>query len=172
MMRRYDQIFRTRFRLIVTLAGVVLVLLALNHLFSREFYSLPGMVVDEADLLTANEERMLSDRLARYEHETDNQIVIVTMKSLGGIPIETVARKVGTDWRLGRANNGKAVLILVSDADRKLRIEVGSGLQSVLTDNRCLRIIQDKMLPHLRNGEYYEGMWTGVESIIAILGDM
>jgi uncharacterized protein len=152
-------------RILLLLAGLLLAAPA----GAQEFPALAGRVVDQADLLTPGEEAYLSERLAALEARTTDQLVIVTVPSLGGRTIEQFGLALGNHWRIGQAGRDNGVLLIVAPAERKVRIEVGYGLERILTDARAARIIETDIVPRFVEGSWYEGIRGGTRAIIAIL---
>jgi uncharacterized protein len=134
--------------------------------------TLTGRVLDEAKLVSAAVERRLDARLAALERATSDQLVVVTLTSLGGAPIDEVGLRYGNDWRIGRADFDNGVLLIVAPNERKARIEVGCGLEGLLTDERAKRIMDEQLVPRFRSGRYEEAIEAGVEAIdVALRSD-
>lgn len=152
------------------LIGLVLWLAALPALAAEiQFPALTGRVVDDAQLLTPEQEQALTGKLATLEQQTRDQLVVVTVPSLQDQPIEDFGYQLGRHWGIGqKANNGGALLI-VAPNERKVRIEVGYGLEGVLTDAYASMIIRDDILPSFRTGDYAAGIIAGTDAIIAQL---
>lgn len=134
---------------------------------------LTGRVVDNAHILSGAERDRLKRGLQALERRTSDQLVVVTLPSLGGAPIEAVGLRLGNSWRIGRARLDNGVLLIVAPADRKVRIEVGCGLEGLLTDARAASIIQQKLIPLFRRGNYDGAVEMGVSAIGSVLsGDL
>ncbi|HEX4737003.1 MAG TPA: TPM domain-containing protein [Allosphingosinicella sp.] len=131
--------------------------------------ALTGRVVDNAHVLSDRERARLAARLTALERRTSDQLVVVTLSSLGGAPIEAVGLRLGSGWGIGRAGLDNGVLLIVAPNDHKVRIEVGCGLEGLLTDARAASIIQEKLIPLLRQADYNDAAEVGVASIAAIL---
>jgi uncharacterized protein len=129
----------------------------------------PARVVDAAGLIPAPLEQRLSERLATLEHSTTNQFVVVTLPSLEGRTIEETGVRLGNGWGIGQADKDNGVLLIVAPNERKVRIEVGYGLERVLTDELCAQIIQNELLPSFRDDKLEAGIEKGVDKVIAIL---
>jgi uncharacterized protein len=121
---------------------------------------------DEAHILSSTAIDNLELRLKNYEDSTTNQIAVLIVSSLEGEPIETYSIKVVEAWKLGTEKNDNGVLLLVSTGDRKVRIEVGQGLEGVLTDALTSRIIRNEIAPNFRRGDYEAGVVAAVDAII------
>lgn len=129
-----------------------------------------GWVTDDAGLLSAAEERDLSRRLAAYQEQSGTDVAVLTVESLGGRPLEDYAIDAAREWGLGGEGVDDGVLILVARDERKIRIEVGSGIEGELTDLVSGRIIDLVMVPEFRAGRYGEGIRKGAELVVAALG--
>lgn len=125
---------------------------------------------DQAGILSPATVQSLSQSLQHYEDTTSNQIAILTLSTLGSEAIEEYTYRVASEWKLGRADKDNGVLLLVSIQDRKMRIEVGKGLEGALTDAQSGRIIRNEMAPAFRQGNYDEGVQKGVDAIIRAIG--
>jgi uncharacterized protein len=136
---------------------------------AQNFPSLTGRVVDAAGVLDANTRAMLTSELAAFEAQTSNQVVVATVTSLQGLDVETYANRLFREWRLGRKDKDNGVLLLIAPADRKLRIEVGYGLEGVLPDAIAKLIIEEALVPRLRAGRFDTAALAGVDEIIKVL---
>ncbi|WP_229726685.1 TPM domain-containing protein [Sphingomonas alpina] len=134
------------------------------------FPELTGRVVDAAALLPPADEASISARSAALEKATGHQLVVVTVPSLGGHPIEMYGVNLGRTWGIGRKGFNDGVLLIVAPKERKVRIEVGYGLESALRDEEAGAIIQSAILPAFRNGDYPGGIKGGVDGIITEIG--
>jgi uncharacterized protein len=130
---------------------------------------LVGRVIDQAEIVSAGAEERLDARLVALEGATSDQLVIVTLTSLRGEPIEQVGLRYGNDWKIGRADFDNGVLLIVAPNERTARIEVGCGLEGLLTDAKAKRIMDEQLVPRFRSGRYEEGMEAGVDAIGAVL---
>lgn len=128
--------------------------------------ALTGRVVDNAHLLSADQEAFLTRALAVTEQRTKHQFVVVTLSSLGGKPIEKVGLELGNGWGIGRKDHDDGVLLIVAPSERKVRIEVGDGLRRALTDAEAGAIIRQRILPRFRKGAMAAGIYDGAAGII------
>lgn len=127
---------------------------------------------DEAHILTQATVDNLEATLRKHEDSTTNQIAVLIIPSLEGEVLEEYSMRVAHDvWKLGTKNNDNGVLLLIAVDDRKMRIEVGYGLEGVLTDALTSRIIRNEIAPHFRNQEYDAGVTAGVNAIVAAIGN-
>ena len=131
--------------------------------------ALTGRVVDEAGLLSPEQEAALTERLAALEERTTDQLVVVTVPSLDGRTTEEYARALGNHWGVGQEGRDNGVLLLVAPEERQVRIAVGYGLEPILTNARSDEIIQRDLLPAFREGRWNEGISAAVDSIVEIL---
>src|SRR5881397_3783715 len=111
---------------------------------------LTGRIVHNAHLLPADVAASLSKELETHERRTGNQIALLTLPSLQEEPLEEFSHRVATVWKLGQKGTDNGVLVLVVPGDRKVRIEVGYGLEGTLTDVKSSRIIREEMAPRFR----------------------
>lgn len=130
--------------------------------------TLTGRVVDRADVIESDVERRLTEQLAILETETTDQLVVVTVPSLQGRSIESFSLDLARGWGIGRAHLDNGVLLIVAPADRRVRIEVGEGLEGLLTDQRAAQIIAG-MLPEFRSQKMSAGIQRGADEIQAVL---
>jgi uncharacterized protein len=133
------------------------------------FPALTGRVVDEAGLLSAPDRATLTETLADLEAKTTDQLVIVTLKSLQGTAIEDYAYQLGRHWQIGQKDKNNGVLLVVAADERKVRIDVGYGLEGTLTDALTRFIIESSILPWFRTGDLAGGIKQGTGKIIQVL---
>jgi uncharacterized protein len=133
------------------------------------FPALTGRVVDEAGLLSAPDRATLTETLADLEAKTTDQLVIVTLKSLQGKVLEDYAYQLGRHWQIGQKDKNNGVLLLVAAEERKVRIDVGYGLEGTLTDALTRFIIESSILPRFRAGDMAGGIKQGTGKIIQVL---
>jgi uncharacterized protein len=135
-----------------------------------EFPQLSGRVVDQAGILSPSTREGLTAMLAQFEQATGKQVVVVTLRSLQGYPIEDFGYQLGRQWGIGQKGKNTGVLLIVAPNDRKVRIEVGYGLEGTLTDAASRIIIEREILPNFRNGDFNGGVVAGTAAIVALLG--
>ncbi len=166
--RRRDAIATARGPVAWALALVVL-LAAVPALAALTFPTLTGRVVDDANLLSADDKRALDIDLEGLERKTTDQLVVVTLPSLQGTSIEDYGYQLGRAWGIGQQGKNNGVLLIVAPNDRKVRIEVGYGLEGKLTDALTKLIIQNAILPQFRAGDYAAGIKAGVRDVVDVL---
>jgi uncharacterized protein len=130
---------------------------------------LGGRVNDNAGILSLDTQRELEEILRVQEDSTSNQIAVLTITSLDGEPLEEYSRRVVMTWKLGQDGKDNGVLLLVARDDRKVRIEVGSGLEGQLTDAVASSIMRHEILPQFKAGDYDRGVRAGVDAILGAI---
>jgi uncharacterized protein len=136
---------------------------------AAEFPALSGRVVDAANLLSPGTEAALSARLERLQDETGRQLVVATLPSLGGYEIEEYGYRLGRAWGIGQQGEDNGALLIVAPNERKVRIEVGYGLEAYLTDAWSSVIIQREIVPRFKAGDMEGGIVAGTEAIASQL---
>jgi uncharacterized protein len=136
---------------------------------TSEFPALSGRVVDDAGMLDAATRESLRAKLAALEAKTTHQLVVATVKSLNGNSVEEYANRLFRRWQLGQRGKNNGVLLLHAPSERKIRIEVGYGLEGTLTDAITKFIIQNAIAPRFKANDFAGGMTRGVDDIIKVL---
>jgi uncharacterized protein len=129
-----------------------------------------GWVTDLGGMLTPAEEQELETTMESYRVGTTHEIALLTVPDLGGEPIERFALEVARAWKIGREGENNGALLVVSRDDRKLRIEVGRGLEGRLTDSISGRIIRNVIAPEFKRGQFFEGLRDGIAATHAAIG--
>jgi uncharacterized protein len=129
---------------------------------------LRGRINDYAGLIPADRARALEERLARFEAETGHQIAVLTVPSLKGDSLEDFSIRVAESWKIGKKGFDNGAILLIARDDRRLRIEVGYGLEGVMPDAIASRIIRDVITPRFRSGDYSGGIEAGVDAILRV----
>lgn len=148
---------------------VVLTLLLLLPALALDFPALTGRVVDDANILDPQTRAVLTDKLAAFEAKTTDQLVVVTLKSLQGTSVEDFGVELGRRWQIGQKGKNNGVLLIVAPNERKVRIEVGYGLEGALTDAVSRLIIENAITPRFRAGDFAGGITRGVDDIVSVL---
>lgn len=125
--------------------------------------------MDQADILSEGKEAEIAANLAKLEQKTRDQLVVVTTPDLKGETIEQFGLRLGNGWGVGQRELDNGVLLIVAPNERKVRIEVGCGLEALLTNDRASRIIENSLIPRLREGDYERAVKTGVADISTVL---
>jgi len=133
------------------------------------FPELSGRVVDQANQLSYASINELTEMLERHETTTTNQVVVVTLQSLQGYDIDDYGLVLGNYWGIGQKGSNNGVLLIVAPNERKVRIEVGYGLESTLTNAICKNIIETVIIPHFKKDDMGRGIIQGTRAILATI---
>ncbi|MFA7193845.1 MAG: TPM domain-containing protein [Candidatus Paceibacterota bacterium] len=152
-------------RIIVFLASIMLA----TSIFAKDVPEPSGHVTDLAKMLKTNQEAELEELLLSYKKTTSNEIAVLIIDSLEGEVLEQYSVKVAQQWGVGKKEKDNGVLLLISKRDRKIRIEVGYGLEGTLTDVLSGRIVDGEITPEFKDGNFYEGIKSGVDMIIKVI---
>jgi uncharacterized protein len=161
---------RTKFciALLGTIAtAILLITLTLAHALT--FPQLTGRVVDDAGILDAATRQSLDAKFAAVEAKSGDQIVVVTLKSLEGTSIEDYGYQLGRAWGIGQKGKNNGAILIVAPNERKVRIEVGYGLEGALTDAVTRLIIANAILPRFRAGDFAGGIVRGADDIVQVV---
>lgn len=150
---------------------IVFTTLALVHASEAEpsFPALTGRVVDQAGILDPAVESRLETKLNGLESKTTTQLVVVTLRTLGGYDIADYGYQLGRHWGIGQKGKNNGAVLIVAPTERKVRIEVGYGLEGSLTDAVTRLIIEHAILPRFRVGDFAGGIERGVDDIVQVL---
>lgn len=145
-----------------------------NPALAQDFPKLTGRVVDQADLLTPEQEASLTNKLAGLETQSNRQLVVATIKDLQGYEISDYGYRLGRTWAIGQDGKGESekdngVILIVAPNERRMRIEVGYGLEPVLTDGLSSSIIRNDITPFFKAGDFNGGINAGVDRIVTQL---
>ncbi len=136
------------------------------------FPTLTGRITDEASLLKAGDRNIIEAELAELESKSTDQLAVVTLNSLQGYSIEDFGYQLGRKWGIGQKGKDNGALLIVAPNERKVRIEVGRGLEPMLTDAMSKLIIENAIIPAFRKGDFAGGIAAGVRDIKdVLLGD-
>ena len=131
---------------------------------------LSGPVVDQANIIPPYVREALEQKLRAYDDSSGNQLVVVTVQTLDGYPIEYWGYQLGRNWGIGQKDKNTGALLIVDVAEHKLRIEVGYGLEGTLTDALSDDIIRNSIVPKFRQNDYGGGISDGVDAVLKVLG--
>jgi len=148
---------------------VLVACLAALSAFAVDVPYLSGRVTDNAEILSTETKQKLGELLQAHEAASGDQIAVLTVASLEGESVEAYAEQVFNTWKLGQKGKDNGVLVLVAPGDRRMRIEVGYGLEGTLTDVAASRIIRNVMTPRFKAGDFDGGVEAGVRAIVAQL---
>jgi uncharacterized protein len=156
-----------RYRCHVKFAALLLLVIA-ELAWAFDFPALTGRVVDQANVIPAAQREALESKLQDLEDKSGIQLVVATVSLQGG-DIESFANELFRNWKLGEAKKNNGVLLLIAPSERKVRIEVGYGLEGTLTDALSQVIIASAMVPRFKANDYPGGIERGVDGIISVL---
>ena len=132
--------------------------------------TLGGPVNDQVSLLPEDDARRLESRLRRFQAKTGHQFALLIVPSLGGLPIEEYSLKVAEAWRLGDKTRDDGLLMIIAQQDRKMRIEVGYGLEGDIPDAIASRVIREVLRPAFQRGQYAYGIAAAFDVLIRAAG--
>lgn len=160
-------------RHIAAFLGAVLVLFAIvAGAQAQQGFTFPAFtnyVVDEAGVLSPGDEAALVAKLKAFQDRTGRQIAVATVRSLQGTSVEDYGNRLFREWKLGDKETNDGALILVAPTERKVRIEVGYGLEGDLTDAVSRLIIENAILPRFKSGDFAGGIGRGADDVIAVI---
>lgn len=168
-MTSYLENFKARF--VALFAFILLFINATQVLRAQTIPSRPNpprLVNDFANVLSAQEKEALERKLVVFNDSTSTQVAVITINSLNGYSIEEIAHKFLRDWGVGQKTKNNGVVILAAIQDRKINIQTGLGMEGVLPDLVCKRIINKDIIPAFKRQQYYEGFDAATSSIIKI----
>src|SRR6186997_625855 len=150
-------------------AALVVALLAIAPALAINFPALTGRVVDQANIIQPDTRVAIEQKLADLEAKSGIQLVVATVNSLEGQEVEPYANELFRKWALGEKQKNNGVLLLVAPNERRVRIEVGYGLEGTLTDALSKVIIANAVAPRFKAGDFGDGIRRGVDDIITVL---
>jgi uncharacterized protein len=153
-------------RLSVALVALLWACLAAS---TANFPALTGRIVDQANIIPAETRNAIEPKLADLESKSGIQLVVATVASLDGQEIEPYANELFRTWKLGEKTKNNGVLLLVAPNERRVRIEVGYGLEGTLTDALSKVIITNAIAPRFKTGDFGGGISRGVDDVITVL---
>lgn len=148
---------------------LILIFFSIQLGFSLQVPPLNSRVNDYAGILDSTQRQTLENLLEDAENQTTSQFVLLTIKSLEGEQLEDFSMQVAEKWKIGQKGLDNGVILLVAMEEKKIRIEVGYGLESILTDAKCGYIIRNFMVGQFRNGNYYQGIHDALVNITGIV---
>lgn len=151
------------------LALIIVIFFLSAICFGADVPFLTGHVNDNAGILSKEMRQTITESLKVHEQKTGNQIAVLTIPSLEGDSIEDYAVNVFNTWKLGQKGKDNGILVIVAPNDRRMRIEVGYGLEGTLPDGLAGSIIRNIMTPHFKTGNYNDGIQAGIKAIIEVL---
>ena len=151
---------------LIWLAAALLAPLGSRDAMAQEFPELTGRVVDAAGIIPPAEEAALAQKLQAFEARTARQLVVATVPDLQGYDIESYGYQLGRSWGIGSEESDDGALLIVAPNERKVRIEVGYGLEPILTDGLSFLVINREILPRFKQGDMPGGIAAGTDAII------
>ena len=136
---------------------------------AQTFPQLTSRVVDNANILDIQTEAEIEQKLIELENKTTSQLVVVTLPSLEGYEIEDYGYRLGRHWGIGQKDRNNGALLIVAPNERRVRIEVGYGLEGTLTDALTSVLIHNAILPRFRAGDFPGGITRGVDDLVQVL---
>jgi len=137
----------------------------ISGIFGADIPVLKHRVTDQCHLLSPREQQVLEEKLYNFETQTSTQVAVLIIPTTGRMSIEQYSIQVVEKWQLGQKGKDNGVLLVISIDDKRVRIEVGYGLEGVLTDLISSSIIRNEIAPHFRTGNFYRGIDAGISSI-------
>jgi uncharacterized protein len=150
-------------------AGILVFFFTIGLADAIDMPALTGRVVDQAGVIPAQSRGAIETKLKELDEKSGIQLVVATVTSLQGNDIETFANQLFRSWKLGEAKKNDGVLLLIAPKERKVRIEVGYGLEGTLTDALSNVIITGAIVPRFKTNDYAGGIERGVDGIISVL---
>jgi uncharacterized protein len=152
------------------LATLFLLASFINALAQRQdIPNLAARVTDLTGTLTGQQKKSLEAELATFEEEKGSQVVVLIVPTTDPEPIESYGIRVAEDWQIGRGGIDDGVILIIAKNDRKLRIEVGYGLEGAIPDVYAKRIIENIIVPNFRQGKFYNGIEDGLGAIMGLI---
>ena len=158
------------FRLRAALIAAVTLFTAVVAWAAPNFPALTGRVVDQANVLSSDQNVILPNRLRDFETNSGHQMAVAIVSSLQGYDVRDFGYQLGRFWALGSKDKNDGVLILVAPNEHKVSIEVGYGLEGDLTDAATSVIISHAMVPKFKAGDYFSGLYAAVDDIEKVAG--
>jgi uncharacterized protein len=149
--------------------ALILPLVLTHTALAQSFPALTGRVVDAANILSPAQEVSLDAKLTRLEQQSKRQLVVATIPDLQGYEIADYGFRLGDHWGVGDKQRDDGVILIVAPEEKRVRIEVGYGLEGILPDIVAGRIIRDSIVPHFKQNDYPGGISAGVDSISKVL---
>jgi len=162
-------LLRTLASLMLSLAAFLSLVIVMQTAQAQSFPALTGRVVDAANILSPAQEVSLDAKLTRLEQQSHRQLVVATIPDLQGYEIADYGFRLGDHWGIGDKQRDDGVILIIAPKDRRVRIEVGYGLEGILPDIIAGRIIRDSIVPHFKQNDYPGGVSAGVDAISKVL---
>jgi len=157
------------FRTVWGLVWILATFLSFGAVADVAVPSLTARVTDLTGTLTSAQQAALEEKLQAFEVEKGSQVAVLMVPTTEPEDIEQYSIRVAEKWKLGRKGADDGALLIIAKDDRRVRIEVGYGLEGVLTDAMGKRIISDDIVPRFKQGDFYGGVTAGVERILSVI---
>lgn len=151
------------------LISALLLFFASLSIWAYDVPTLTGPVIDQVGLLNTQQAQQLSADISQFKSETSVQLQVLITASLNEEPIESVAIQIFDKWKLGSEKKDDGLLILIAPNEKKMRIEVGQGLEGSVPDVYAKRIVSDVMRPYFRTGKFFEGIQQSITTLKEII---
>jgi uncharacterized protein len=151
------------------LLSIILLWIMSGWVWALEVPPLRGRVNDYASVFTQDQARGLEAQLAQFEQETGHQVAVLTVPTLEGEDIEGFSIRVAENWKIGKKGFDNGVILVVAVKDRRLRLEVGYGLEGVLPDAIAKTITSQYIVPHFRSQDYAGGIIAGMDAVMKVI---
>jgi uncharacterized protein len=151
------------------LATVIFLLLGSGLVSALDVPPLRGRVNDYAGVMSQEQARTMESQLAQFEQDTSHQVAVLTIPTLDGEDIEGFGIRVAENWKVGKKGFDNGVILVVAVKDRRLRLEVGYGLEGVLPDATAKTIISDYIVPRFRAQDYPGGIISGIDAVLKVI---
>ena len=169
-MNRRKKFLRLNFKSkVIHFAAVLFILFSFTALQALDVPLLKGRVNDYASMFSNEALSRIETKLKALEDTDSTQVVVLTINTLNGDVLEDFSMRVAESWKIGQAGKDNGVILLIVKNDNRLRIEVGYGLEGVLTDAVCGRIIDSIMVPNFRAGNFDAGIENAIDAIVTIV---
>ncbi|MCS7151588.1 MAG: TPM domain-containing protein [Endomicrobia bacterium] len=153
---------------------ILTTILLTSFIFTREFvnnYTPQGWVSDFAGIIDETTKFRIESIIIELEQKTSAEIAVVTIKSLEGYTIEDLATRLFEKWGVGKKGKDNGVMLIVASEDKKVRIEVGYGLEAILTDGLCGEILDKYVVPYFKQGNFSDGILYGTAAIAKVIAN-
>ncbi len=147
----------------------LLLLIVAAPVAAQNFPPLSGRVVDQANIIPDDREAAMTQQLEQLQRATSRQLVVATIASLEGYAIEEYGYLLGRHWQIGQTEANNGILLIVAPTERRVRIEVGYGLEPIITDALSSRIINEQIVPRFREGDFPGGIEVGTAALVSQL---
>ena len=156
-------------RWLVVIIALVLILASTSAVLALKPFKIDNYVTDQAGILAESEAAQLASALDQYHQATGNQLLVVTIPSLEGADLTGFTEELFTLNKPGEKGKDNGLILLISQADRKIRIEVGYGLEGVIPDGKAGAIIRDEISPRFKAGDYNGGITAGLNALVTAI---